>query len=97
MALDWTPQEIEWILEDYFRMLELEIRGERYSKVKTTKLGELTPIYVTRNELEFSKRHEAGYHVYRVFRFGTEPRFFVRSGAIDKICRLEVREWVGRW
>lgn len=32
MALDWTPQEIEWILEDYFRMLELEVRGERYSK-----------------------------------------------------------------
>lgn len=32
MALDWTPKEIEWILEDYFRMLELEIRGERYSK-----------------------------------------------------------------
>jgi hypothetical protein len=94
---------VEWISKDRgdgagFDILSRNENGtDRYIEVKTTKLGELTPIYVTRNELEFSRRHEAGYHVYRVFKYGSDTRFFVRAGAIDRICRLEAAEWVGRW
>jgi hypothetical protein len=94
---------VEWISKEQgdgagFDILSRNENGtDRYIEVKTTKLGELTPIYVTRNELDFSRQYAEGYHVYRVFRFGTAPRFFAKQGAIDRICRLEAREWVGRW
>ncbi len=32
MPEDWSPQEIELILADYFRMLEMEVRGVAYVK-----------------------------------------------------------------
>ncbi|MBK6901744.1 MAG: DUF3883 domain-containing protein [Saprospirales bacterium] len=59
---------MEWISKSgatvgWFDILSSNEDGsDRYVEVKTTKLGELTPIYVTRKgELEFSRQHEAGY------------------------------------
>jgi hypothetical protein len=39
----------------------------RYIEVKATKLGALTPFYITSAELEFARRHQGDYVIYRVF------------------------------
>ena len=57
MGRDWTIQEVEWISKEQgdgagFDILSRNANGtDRYIEVKTTKLGELTPIYMTRNGL----------------------------------------------
>ncbi len=96
-------ERVEWISKVQgdgagFDILSRNANGtDRYIEVKTTKLGELTPIYITRNELSFSQAKAEQYHVYRVFQFATKPRLFTKCGSLDRICRLEAVEWVGRW
>lgn len=62
---------------------------DRLVEVKTTKYGQLTPFFVTRNEVETSERHVASYHVYRLFGFQRKPRMFHLPGSIRQSCRLE--------
>ncbi|RHW22118.1 DUF3883 domain-containing protein [Pseudomonas jilinensis] len=53
-----------------FDILSFEADGsDRYIEAKTTKYGKQTPFYVTPNELRFSERNAARYHLYRVFGF----------------------------
>ncbi len=50
----------------------------RYIEVKATKLGALTPFYITSAELEFARRHRGEYAIYRVFDIdGDAPEFYV--------------------
>ncbi|MBK7335382.1 MAG: DUF3883 domain-containing protein [Saprospirales bacterium] len=96
-------ERVEWISKVQgdgagFDILSRNANGtDRYIEVKTTKLGELTPIYITRNELSFSQAKAEQYHVYRVFQFATKPKLFTKCGSLDRIGRLEAVEWVGRW
>jgi hypothetical protein len=69
---------------------------ERLVEVKTTKSGEYMPFYVTRNELAVSQAAAAAYHLYRVFRFGSEPGLFMVSGSLDQSCRLEPNSYIAR-
>lgn len=62
---------------------------ERLIEVKTTRRAQLTPFHVSRNEVQVSKDRADFYHLYRLFRFEREPRFFVLNGALDAACRLE--------
>lgn len=67
-----------------------EIAGnDRLIEVKTTSNPKETPFFVTRNELRVSQDRGASYHLYRVFHFGTRPRFFALQGALDDTCSLE--------
>jgi len=53
----------------------------RYIEVKATKLGALTPFYITSAELDFARRHEKEYAIYRVFDIdGDAPEFYVLEG-----------------
>lgn len=70
--------------------------ADRLIEVKTTAFGRETPFFVTRNELSVSRRHAKSYHVYRLFRFRVDPRFFMLHGAIDESCRLEPVQYSAR-
>ena len=62
----------------------------RYIEVKATKLGALTPFYITSAELDFARRHRGGYVIYRVFDVdGDAPEFYVLEGDLDTLLTVE--------
>ena len=95
--------KIEWVSKEYgdgagFDILSKNSNGtDRYIEVKTTKLGILTPIYLTRNELFFSEKNEQNYHMYRVFEFNKSPKMFNSQGSLDKVCQIEPVSYIGRF
>ncbi len=73
-----------------YDVLSFEEDGrERLIEVKTTAFGELTPFYVSRNELERSRIDAERYRLYRVFGFRERPRVFDLPGAISQNCVLD--------
>lgn len=62
----------------------------RYIEVKATKLGALTPFYITSAELDFARRHQGEYVIYRVFDIdGDAPEFYVLEGDLDTLLAVE--------
>lgn len=73
-----------------FDVLSFETDGrERLIEVKTTAFGELTPFFVSRNELARSNADAERYQLYRVFDFRQRPRLFNLPGSIESHCRLD--------
>jgi len=73
-----------------YDVLSFEADGrERLIEVKTTAFGELTPFFVSRNELARSNIDAERYQLYRVFDFRERPRVFNLPGAIATYCRLD--------
>ena len=80
-----------------FDVLSFEPDGrEKLIEVKTTAFGQLTPFYVSRNELARSRTDAERYQLYRVFGFRDRPRLFAIPGAIDGACRLEAATCLAR-
>lgn len=80
-----------------YDVLSFEENGrERFIEVKTTAFGELTPFYVTRNELARSSKDSVQYHLYRVFDFRNRPRVFSLPGEIDGHCKLDPVTYLAR-
>lgn len=80
-----------------FDVLSFEEDGrERLIEVKTTGFGELTPFYVSRNEVARSQADAERYQLYRVFGFRDRPRLFSLPGAIEKSCQLEAATYLAR-
>ena len=78
-------------------MLSFETSGrERLIEVKTTAFGQLTPFYVSRNELARSVADADVYRVYRVFDFRDRVRLFDLPGAIRDSCNLEPTSYLAR-
>jgi hypothetical protein len=78
-----------------FDVLSFEATGqERLIEVKTTRYGAETPFYLSRNELAVSENRAEQYQLYRVFRFGPEPRLFQLPGAVSQSCRLAPSQYV---
>lgn len=73
-----------------------ECGKERLIEVKTTSFGQLTPFYVSRNELARSKADADHYRLYRVFDFRSKPRFFEVHGEIAAGCNLEAVSYLAR-
>jgi hypothetical protein len=69
---------------------------ERFIEVKTTKFGEYTPFYVSRNEVEVSQRTAPSYHLYRLYEFGPGTRLYTMPGALDASFSLEPTNYVAR-
>jgi hypothetical protein len=70
--------------------LSFEKNGsERLIEVKTTKYGQFTPFFVSRNEVDVSAREAAHYHLVRLFEFQAKPRAFILSGALENVATLE--------
>ncbi len=67
-----------------------EVDGaDRFIEVKTTRFGVHTPFFVSANELRVSSELATAYRLFRVFRFGTVPKFFVLGGHLADVCTLE--------
>ena len=62
---------------------------DRLIEVKTTRFGELTPFFASKNEVEVSAQREAEYQLYRLFKFTDQPRLFILPGSLRKSCSLD--------
>lgn len=93
--------DIQWIAKDKgdgagFDILSKNDDGsDRFIEVKTTKLTKETPIYVTKNEMEFAKIKRDNFFLYRVFSFEESPGLFIRSGEYQDFCSLEAQTFKG--
>ena len=70
--------------------------AERLIEVKTTKYGEFTPFFVSRNEVKVSRNLCEKYYVYRLYTFKTQPRFFIIPGSIEVSCELNAITYQAR-
>jgi Protein NO VEIN, C-terminal len=62
----------------------------RYIEVKATKLGALTPFYITSAELDFARRHRGEYAICRVFDVDSgAPEFYTLEGDLDILLAVE--------
>lgn len=78
-----------------YDILSFEESGmERLIEVKTTAFDELTPFFVSRNELARSKADADRYQLYRVFDFRDKPRVFNLAGVITDHCRLDPNSYI---
>jgi hypothetical protein len=69
---------------------------ERLIEVKTTKFGEYTPFYVSRNEVEVSKLEPSSYHLYRLYQFGPSACLYMRPGPLDQSFALDCVSFLAR-
>lgn len=80
-----------------FDVLSFEESGrERLIEVKTTTFGQLTPFYVSRNELARSEIDAEIYRLYRIFDFRVRPKIFGLEGFLAASCRLEPVSYLAR-
>lgn len=80
-----------------FDVRSYETNGsDRFIEVKTTAYGIYTPVYLSRNELLTSRRLDMRYHLYRAFQFREAPRIFTVPGPLDRTCRIEPTQYLGR-
>lgn len=87
-------RRVRWVARDEGDGLGYDIQSfeatgqQRLVEVKTTGLGKYFPFALTRGELECSRRERERYQLYRLFDFGTAPRLYVLTGALDESCTL---------
>jgi hypothetical protein len=82
---------------DGYDVLSFDSSGkERLIEVKTTKYGDETPFFVTRNEVAVSLARADLYHVYRLYAFKALPRLFTLPGAIESSCSLSPATYLAR-
>jgi hypothetical protein len=80
-----------------YDVLSFEESGrERLIEVKTTAFGELTPFFVSRNELARSEVDAESYRLYRLFDFRERPRLFDLQGSITAHCQLDPVSYLAR-
>jgi hypothetical protein len=70
--------------------------SDRLIEVKTTGNSKHIPFFVSRNEVNVSRRKAAVYHLYRVFRFRDNPRLYGLMGALDDTCLLDPVQYSAR-
>ncbi len=85
-------EQVRWVSKEEgdgagFDILSRNLNGtDKYIEVKTTKLAKETPIFFSKNELDFSVTNSGNFHLYRVFDFEEQARMFTRNGALNQIC-----------
>jgi hypothetical protein len=93
LGKDNLADKVEWVSKEQgdgtgFDILSRNLNGtDKYIEVKTTKLSKETPIFFSKNELEFSVDHHKDFHLYRVFDFEKKAQMFKRNGALNEICQ----------
>lgn len=81
-----------------YDVLSFESDGrERLIEVKTTAFGELTPFYVSRNEIARSNADADKYRLYRLFDFREKPKVFQLPGSIETHCKLDPVTYLARF
>ena len=87
-------KKIRWISEEDgdgagYDILSFDEKGkERLLEVKTTVGSEVTPFYITRNELSLSAERPDAFRLCRVFEFSMHPRMFELAPPLEKLVHL---------
>lgn len=66
-----------------------ESGAERWIEVKTTRGGNATPFYLTRNENEVAKERPDAFRLYRLYDFSKNPRLFTLTPPLEALLTLE--------
>lgn len=73
-----------------FDILSYENDGrERLVEVKTTRFGESTPFFASKNEVDVSAMRDKEYQLYRLFKFGEQPKLYILPGSLRSTCSLD--------
>ncbi|WP_291571260.1 DUF3883 domain-containing protein [Bradyrhizobium sp.] len=87
-------EKIRWISEEdgdgagYDILSFDEKGGERFLEVKTTVGSDITPFYITRNELSLSSERPEAFRLCRVFDFSIRPRMFELEPPLENFVHL---------
>jgi hypothetical protein len=87
-------KKVRWVSEEDgdgagYDILSFDERGkERFLEVKTTVGPDVTPFYITRNELSFSSERPEAFRLCRVFDFSIRPRMFELAPPLNKLVHL---------
>jgi uncharacterized protein DUF3883 len=87
-------KKIRWISEEDgdgagYDILSFDEKGkERFLEVKTTVGSDITPFYITRNELSFSSEQPEAFRLCRVFDFSIQPRMFELAPPLKNFVHL---------
>ena len=77
-----------------YDILSFETSGrERLIEVKTTSFGQMTPFFASKKEVDVSEMRSTEFNLYRVFRFGREPKLFVLPGSLRETCVLDPSQY----
>jgi Protein NO VEIN, C-terminal len=87
-------KKIRWISEEDgdgagYDILSFDEKGkERFLEVKTTVGSDITPFYITRNELSLSSERPEAFRLCRVFDFSMNPRMFELAPPLENFVHL---------
>jgi hypothetical protein len=87
-------KKIRWVSEEDgdgagYDILSFDEKGkERFLEVKTTVGSDVTPFYITRNELSFSSERPESFRLCRVFDFSMRPRMFELAPPLENLVHL---------
>jgi hypothetical protein len=88
-------KKVRWVSQADGDGLGYDIRSyeedgsERWIEVKTTRGGNTTPFYLTRNENEVAKERPDAFRLYRLYDFSKTPRLFTLIPPLDALLALE--------
>jgi hypothetical protein len=78
-----------------YDILSFEASGqERLIEVKTTRFGEFTPFFASRNEVDVSENKQTEYQLYRLYSFRREPKLYVLPGSLARTCTLDPFQFI---
>jgi Protein NO VEIN, C-terminal len=87
-------RKIRWISKELgdgagYDILSFDASGkERLLEVKTTVGADVTPFYITRNELSLASERPDAFRLCRVFDFSNHPRMFELAPPLEKLVHL---------
>ena len=87
-------RKVKWISEELgdgagYDILSFDAKGkERLLEVKTTVGADVTPFYITRNELSVAAERPDAFRLCRVFDFTEHPRMFELAPPLEKFVHL---------
>jgi hypothetical protein len=82
--------QVRWVARDQgdgagYDVLSWDVAGEkRYIEVKATSYGRQVPFFISSAELDFARRNQEFYSLYRVYNILSSPEFYVISGNLDE-------------
>ena len=88
-------KKVRWVSQADGDGLGYDIRSykedgsERWIEVKTTRGGNATPFYLTRNENEVAKERPDAFRLYRLYDFSKAPRLFTLKPPLEQLLTLE--------
>jgi hypothetical protein len=88
-------RKIRWVSQEDGDGAGYDIRSysadgkERLLEVKTTRGGNTTPFYLTRNESDFANERPDAFRLFRIYDFSKRPRLFTLTPPLEAVLRLE--------